>query len=258
MKKFLAFVFVLSACVTATACSSARSSVESDLETQISVDDETAQAADPDNRFAAYDFTAVSDPIEYNPAPECASWPIPSRYETADYSPIRSTENMVQYSTDLAVVRILDEPNDETAYLTGSEELDKELAGKYKVDSLNATVLLYPAKVLYTAVGDVEQGENIVVMQVAGNWGVELKKDKEYFIAFKAMNDGTYKPSLGINSVYEINDDFTVQPESMFEIGARYEGLPLADLVSDFTQAFEQVQEKKREMVEQGNVWWSE
>ena len=72
------------------------------------------------------------------------------------------------------------------------------------------------------------------------------------------MNDGTYKPSLGINSVYEINDDFTVQPESMFEIGARYEGLPLADLVSDFTQAFEQVQEKKREMAEQDNVWWSE
>ena len=44
----------------------------------------------------------------------------------------------------------------------------------------------------------------------------------------------------------------------MFETGARYEGLPLADLVSDFTQAFEKVQEKKREMGEQGYVWWSE
>ncbi len=215
-------------------------------------------SADPDNRFAAYDFTAVSDPIEYNPAPECAWWEIPVAYHNADYSPIRNTENMVQYSTDLAVVRILDEPNDDTAYLTGSEELDTELAGKYKVDSLNATVLLYPAKVLYTAAGDVEQGENIVIMQVAGNWGVELKKDREYFIAFKAMNDGTYKPSLGINSVYEIKDDFTVQPESMFETGARYEGLPLADLVSDFTQAFEKVQEKKRERGEQGYVWWSD
>lgn len=150
------------------------------------------------------------------------------------------------YSTDLAVVRILDEPDDETAYVTGSEELDKKLAGKYKAD-FNATVLLYPAKVLYTAAGDVVEGENIVVMQVAGGWGVELKKDREYFIAFKNMEDGTYKPSLGIDSIYEINEDFTVQPESMFEIGARYEGLPLADLVSDFTQAFETVQERKRE-----------
>lgn len=217
-----------------------------------------AVSADPDNRFAAYDFTAVSDPIEYNHAPDCAWWEIPSAYNTADYSLPRDAQGMVQYSTDLAVVRILDEPNDETAYLTGSEELDTELAGKYKADSLNATVLLYPAKVLYTAAGDVDQGENIVVMQVAGNWGVELKKDREYFIAFKAMNDGTYKPSLGIDSVYEIKDDFTVQPESMFEIGARYEGLPLADLVSDFTQAFEKVQEEKRERGEQGYVWWSE
>ncbi len=244
MKHFIRMFAVLTTVALLSGCASTSESVVQNItptaealqessETNIT---EEAEIVLSTNRFDDYDFSAHSENIQYNENPDTSFKPLPPAYDTADYSIPHSTLDLLRESTGVAILHILDGSEVEEISLTGDPELDKAISDKAGDPSF-ATLKREPvqAQVIYNVYGDQQVGEVLTVSMFARTWGTELVTGKDYLVILRELKSlGCYTAIDGINSIYEIKDDFTVVSQSPMYESAKYDGLSLADIAYDF------------------------
>lgn len=246
MKKAL-IVFIIAAILGVTACNSNTNIVQTDdiipKENITSVSSETNSSdnveralAETYNRFLAYDFSAVSDPKVFNENPVITK-PLPSGYKYSEYDEPITVEDLLYKVTQIVIVHIPDkEPVSESFSITGDPALDAAIAQKNNTDISEST--LTEADVQYSLFGDLSIGDTIFIFQPPGDWGVSLAPGQDYLVTLMEYKDN-YKLTRSMNSVFEIDENFTITSQSTMLAAAKFNGSSLADVADTFVTEIE-------------------
>lgn len=244
MKYFIRVILMLTATALLAGCADGLKPATSNIHSSTKAQQESSEANISEeaetiltgSRFVDYDFSAYSENIQYNENPDISFKPLPSAYDYCDYSQPRSSLDLLKDSTGVAILHILNGSEVEEISLTGDSELDKAISDKTGDPSF-ATLKreAVQAQVVYNVYGEQQVGEILTVSMFAEPWGTELVTGKDYLVILAELKSlGRYTAIDGINSIYEIKDDFTVVSQSPMYESAKYDGLSLADIVHDF------------------------
>ena len=252
MKKASIMIVIL-AMLGLTACNSNTNYVQSDgvfpeenttsVSSEINISEEINQvSAETDNRFLAYDFSAVSEPKVFNENPIITK-PLPAGYEYSEYDEPVTVEDLLYKVTQIAIVHIPDKtPVSEEFSITGDPALDAAIAQKTNTDTAEST--LTEAYVQYSLFGDLSIGDTVFIFQPPGDWGVSLVPGQDYMVTLMEYKDN-YKLTRSMNSVFEIDENFTITSQSTMLAAAKFNGLSLADVADTFVTEIEVMYQDK-------------
>jgi len=242
MKTKLITILTLFLAIMLSGCaSSADNSVEFS-EAFVLTTEEAAGAAE--NRFLSYDFTNISDPLEYNENPTITN-EMPGAYEWIDFNEPQSTEDLLLHTTQIAIIKIKG-CHTKDGSLTGDAELDRAVAEKALISDVTKDKV-YEATVQAVIEGSLAVDEDVQIFVAQGEWGINFEDGMDYLVMLMEY-DGIYKLPLYEDSVYNIADDFTVTSQSSFLAANKFNELSLADSCALLSQTFEKLNAEEQKV----------
>ncbi len=181
------------------------------------------------NRFADYDFNNIPETIQLNENPDMSNKIMPTPYEWAEYMAPSEISDTVIPGSKLIIASAV-ETSDHYYSLTGNDEIDSEINDKVDGFSLMKGIDT-TVEILYFQNNDFAVGDKIQIFSPGENWGENLEIGKEYLLIIHDWND-IYQYSDGMNSIFEIDDNFRVMSKSAFVAPSKLDTLSLAEAVS--------------------------
>lgn len=204
---------------------------------QVQESAEPAPTQSGNNRFADYDFANVPETIQLNENPDLSEKVLPTPYEFADYSIPYDVSDIIIPESKLIIAAAV-ETSDHYYSMTGSIELDSAIndkIGTFGVSKGFNTMV----EVLYSPNNEFDVGDKIQIFSPGKNWGENLEIGKEYMLVIHHWDDIYYQYTDGMNSIFEIDDDFNVTSRSPYIGPSQLDTLPLAQAVSVLDDAID-------------------